>query len=78
MTESPQAAVGIFGGTGLYSLLTGDTRQLNEGLSNVFENYYLTQSGGLTYRHVTRTYQASVGLAGQHAELYRDAQFPRP
>lgn len=28
MTESPQAAVGIFGGTGLYSLLTGDTRRV--------------------------------------------------
>ncbi|MBD2767382.1 TonB-dependent receptor [Hymenobacter sp. BT664] len=61
-----------------YDVLTGDTRQLNEGLSNVFENYYLTQSGGLTYRHVTPKYQASVGLAGQYAELYSDAQYPRP
>ena len=61
-----------------YDVLTGDIRPLNEGLSNVFSTYYLTQSGGLTYRHVTRTYQASVGLAGQHAELDRDAQFPRP
>ncbi|SFQ69163.1 outer membrane beta-barrel protein [Hymenobacter arizonensis] len=61
-----------------YDLLTGDTRQLNEGLSNVFDNYYLTQSGGLTYRHNTPKYQASVGLSGQYAELYSDAQFPRP
>jgi hypothetical protein len=61
-----------------YDLPAGDTRQLNEGLSNVFENYYLTQSGGLTYRHVTPKYQAGVGLAGQYAELYRDAQYPRP
>ena len=61
-----------------YDLLTGDTRQLNEGLSNVFENYYLTQSGGLTYRHITPKYQASVGLAGQFSELFSDAQYPRP
>ena len=61
-----------------YDVLTGDTRQLNEGLSNVFQNYYLTQSGGLTYRHITRTYQASFGLAGQYSELYSDARYPRP
>ena len=61
-----------------YDLLTGDARQLNEGLSNVFDNYYLTQSGGLTYRHVAPKYQASVGVSGQYAELYSDAQYPRP
>ncbi|WP_161787189.1 TonB-dependent receptor [Hymenobacter sp. IS2118] len=61
-----------------YDLLTGDTRQLNEGLSNVFDNYYLNQSGGLSYRHITPKYQASIGLAGQYSELYSDAQFPRP
>ncbi|OGX86326.1 hypothetical protein BEN47_01905 [Hymenobacter lapidarius] len=61
-----------------YDLLTGDTRLLNEGLSNVFDTYYLTQSGGLTYRHINPKYQASIGLSGQHAELYSDAQFPRP
>jgi len=61
-----------------YDVLTGDTKALNTGLSNVFENYYLTQSGGLTYRHITPKYQASVGLAGQYAELYSDAQYPRP
>ncbi len=61
-----------------YDVLGGDTRQLNQGLSNVFENYYLTQSGGLTYRHITPKYQASVGLAGQYSELYSDAQYPRP
>ena len=44
----------------------------------MFDNYYLTQSGGLTYRHITPKYQASVGLAGQYSELYSDAQFPRP
>jgi len=61
-----------------YDVLTGDTRQLNEGLSNVFDNYYSTQSGGVTYRHITRLYQASVGLAGQYSELYSAARYPRP
>ncbi|MBF9238359.1 TonB-dependent receptor [Hymenobacter sp. BT683] len=61
-----------------YDRLTGDTRQLNEGLSNVFDNYYLNQSGGLTYRHIAPKYQASVGLSGQYSELYSDAQYPRP
>ena len=36
-----------------YDLLTGDTRRQNDTLSNVFDNYYLNQSGGLTYRHIT-------------------------
>ena len=61
-----------------YDVLTGDARQLNEGLSNVFQNYYLTQSGGLTFRHITREYPACFGLAGQYSELYSDAQYPRP
>ncbi|WP_071885863.1 outer membrane beta-barrel protein [Hymenobacter sedentarius] len=60
-----------------YDLLTGDTKQQNDALSNVFDNYYLTQSGGVTYRHITPKYQASVGLSGQYSELYSDAQFPR-
>ena len=61
-----------------YDVLTGDTRQLNEGLSNVFDNYYLTQSGGVTYRHIMPKYQASIGLSGQYSELFSNAQFPRP
>ena len=55
-----------------------DRDTLNPGLSNVFENYYLTHSGGITYRHITPKYQASIGLAGQYSELYSDAQYPRP
>ena len=61
-----------------YDLLTGDTRRQNDTLSNVFDNYYLNQSGGLTYRHIAPKYQASLGLAGQYSELFSDAQFPRP
>ncbi|MDO7852919.1 outer membrane beta-barrel protein [Hymenobacter convexus] len=61
-----------------YDRLNGDTRQLNEGLSNVFDNYYLNQSGGVTFRHVTQKFQAGIGVAGQYSELYSDAQYPRP
>jgi hypothetical protein len=51
---------------------------LNEALSNVFNNYYLTQGGGLSYRYNTRTFQASVGASGQVARLRGDQTFPRP
>ena len=50
---------------------------LDTTLSNVFNNYYLNQSGGLTYRHVTPKYQATLGASVQYSELYRDADFPR-
>ena len=50
---------------------------LDTTLSNVFNNYYLNQSGGLTYRHVTPKYQAMLGASVQYSELYRDAEFPR-
>lgn len=51
---------------------------LNEALSNVFNNYYLTQGGGLSYRYNTRTFQASLGATGQVARLRGDQTFPRP
>lgn len=50
---------------------------LDTTLSNVFNNYYLNQSGGLTYRHITPKYQAMLGASVQYSELYRDAEFPR-
>ncbi len=53
------------------------TSRLDTALSNVFQNYYLTQAGGLSWRHVTPKYQASVGVAGQYSELMSTAQFPR-
>ena len=51
--------------------------RLDSALSNVFQNYYLTQAGGFSYRHVTPKYQASLGMAGQYAELMSTMQFPR-
>ncbi|UOQ99074.1 outer membrane beta-barrel protein [Hymenobacter sp. 5317J-9] len=61
-----------------YNLVNGDTPELNESLSNVFDNYYFTQSGGLSFRHNTQKFQGSLGVAGQYSELYSDAQYPRP
>jgi len=61
-----------------YDVQGDNSRVRNDALSNVFDNYYFTQSGGVTYRHVTPKVQAGVGLSGQYSELYSDAQFPRP
>jgi len=51
---------------------------LNEALSNVFNNYYLTQGGGLSYRYNTRKFQASVGASAQVARLRGEQTFPQP
>ncbi|RYY17342.1 MAG: TonB-dependent receptor [Cytophagaceae bacterium] len=50
--------------------------RLDTALSNVFNNHYLTQGGGLSYRYNTRTLQASVGASGQVAQLRGDQTFP--
>jgi hypothetical protein len=52
--------------------------RLDSALSNVFNNYYLTQGGGLSYRYNTRTIQASIGASAQVARLQGDQTFPRP
>jgi hypothetical protein len=63
-----------------YDFNTGDNRysSLNTPLSNVFDNYYLTQGGGLSYRYNTRKLQASVGASAQVARLQGEQTFPRP
>jgi hypothetical protein len=63
-----------------YDFSTGDQQysRLDTALSNVFNNYYLTQGGGLSYRYNTRQIQASVGLSGQQARLRGDQTFPVP
>jgi|SRR6476661_1941582 len=61
-----------------YDEAAADYTNLNRALSNVFENYYLTQSGGLSYRHINPKYQAMVGASVQHAVLSSDAEFPVP
>ncbi|MGI4875514.1 MAG: TonB-dependent receptor [Janthinobacterium lividum] len=51
---------------------------LNTPLSNVFNNYYLTNGAGLSYRYNTRKLQASVGVNGQQAVLDGEQTFPTP
>ena len=50
--------------------------RLDTALSNVFNNHYLTQGGGLSYRYNNRKLQASVGVTGQVAQLRGDQTFP--
>ncbi|RYY12035.1 MAG: TonB-dependent receptor, partial [Cytophagaceae bacterium] len=50
--------------------------RLDTALSNVFNNHYLTQGGGLSYRYNNRKLQASVGVSGQVAQLRGDQTFP--
>ncbi|RYY13496.1 MAG: TonB-dependent receptor, partial [Cytophagaceae bacterium] len=63
-----------------YDFNAGDQRysRLDTALSNVFDNYYLTQGGGLSYRYNVRKIQASVGASAQVARLRGDQTFPRP
>ncbi|MVN77407.1 outer membrane beta-barrel protein [Hymenobacter sp. HMF4947] len=62
-----------------YDFSTSDNQYsaLNESLSNVFNNYYLTQGGGLSYRYNTRKIQASVGANAQVARLQGTQEFPQ-
>ena len=55
---------------------SGDYTRLDTALSNVFNNYYLTQGGGLSYRYNTRKVQASVGVCAQVAQLRGNQRFP--
>jgi hypothetical protein len=61
-----------------YNFEAADQRysRLDTALSNVFNNHYLTQGGGLSYRYNNRKVQASVGLTGQVAQLRGDQTFP--
>jgi hypothetical protein len=59
-----------------FNFESGDYTRLDTALSNVFNNYYLTQGGGLSYRYNTRKVQISVGVTGQVAQLRGDQTFP--
>jgi uncharacterized membrane protein YgcG len=61
-----------------YNFEAADQRysRLDTALSNVFNNHYLTQGGGLSYRFNNRKIQASVGVSGQVAKLRGDQTFP--
>ncbi len=59
-----------------YAAADGTYSRLDSALSNVFDNYYLNQSAGLSLRRNTTKVQASVGLAGQYSLLTSNALFP--
>lgn len=58
--------------------ITGEYARLNEPLSNVFTNRYVTHGAGLSYRYNDKKTQLSVGLTGQRAQLSGEQTFPRP
>lgn len=49
---------------------------LDPTLSNIFDNTYNTQNGGITYRLGDRNHQFSVGVNYQHSDLESDQKFP--
>jgi len=59
-----------------FNFESGDYTRLDTALSNVFNNYYLTQGGGLSYRYNNRKVQVSVGASAQVAQLRGDQTFP--
>src|SRR6187551_1270510 len=55
---------------------TAKYSELDTSLSNVFENTYLTQKAGVSYRKGDRTKQISFGFDIQSATLKSDQQYP--
>src|SRR6187551_289759 len=55
---------------------TAKYSELDTSLSNVFENTYLTQKGGISFRKGDRNKQISFGLDFQSATLESDQQYP--
>jgi Outer membrane protein beta-barrel family/Carboxypeptidase regulatory-like domain len=68
-TDSKKKAYSFENATEKYS-------QLDTSLSNVFENPYLTQRAGISYRKGDRNKQISFGLDFQSATLESDQQYP--
>jgi len=55
---------------------TGEYSDLDTLLTNKFENTYVTNRGGLSYRYNVRKYSFMAGLNFQHAALNSDQDFP--
>ncbi len=55
---------------------TAKYSELDTSLSNVFENTYLTQRGGISFRKGDRNKQISFGLDFQSATLESDQEYP--
>lgn len=56
--------------------VSGKYAEFDTSLSNVFDNTYLTQRGGISYRKGERNKQISFGMDFQSAELNSNQQFP--
>jgi hypothetical protein len=54
----------------------GQYDMLNPTLSNKYDNTYLTQRGGLSYRYNDSNYNFNVGVDGQHASLEGHQTYP--
>jgi hypothetical protein len=57
---------------------TGDHINLDTLLTNVFENTYLSNRGGASYRFNTKKYNFMTGLNFQYADLASNQDFPKP
>lgn len=51
--------------------------EFNPGLSNVFDNFYNTQNGGVTFRTGDRNNMYSAGVSYQNSELKSNRIFPQ-
>lgn len=57
---------------------SGESRLLNTRLTNVFENDYLSNRGGVSYRYnIMRKVNLMAGVNFQEARLSSDQEFPR-
>jgi hypothetical protein len=55
---------------------TSDYTALDTALTNTFENKYITNRGGVSYRHNNKKYNFNAGINYQHAKLNSDQDFP--
>jgi len=62
--------------TYMYDGNSGKYSEFDTSLSNVFENTYVTQRGGISYRLGDQTMNISAGVDYQSAELNSDQVFP--
>ncbi|UOQ53000.1 outer membrane beta-barrel protein [Hymenobacter cellulosivorans] len=60
-----------------YNLLSGEQRELDEQLSNVFTSRYVTNAAGLTYRYQFEKLEWAVGSSFQYAKLHNEQEFPQ-
>jgi hypothetical protein len=55
---------------------TSDYTALDTALTNTFENKYIANRGGVSYRYNNKKYRFNAGINYQHAKLTSDQDFP--